>query len=151
MDFDLSEEQRLLKESVDGLLERVLRFRSTQEIRGKKRRLEQKPVGQVCRTGFAGSAVQRRGWRFWCRRHRNHDCDGSFRQCSVLEPYLATVFSVADLFAMEVQPHRNQPTFRRSSMGRKRWRLRSLKKIPAMILQMLRRPPKKRFGLGDRW
>ena len=45
MDFDLSEEQRLLKESVDGLLGSSYDFDAAQEIHGGDGRLEQKPSG----------------------------------------------------------------------------------------------------------
>ena len=45
MDFDLSEEQRLLKESVDGLLNDSYDFDAAQEIHGGEGRLEQSASG----------------------------------------------------------------------------------------------------------
>ena len=45
MDFDLSEEQRLLKESVDGLLGNSYDFEARKKYMAREGRLEQKPSG----------------------------------------------------------------------------------------------------------
>ena len=76
MDFDLSEEQRLLKESVEGLLGNSYDFDAAQEIHGGEGRLEQKPVGQARRAGPARPALRRGRRRLRRRRGRDHDRDG---------------------------------------------------------------------------
>ena len=60
MDFDLRDEQRLLKDSVDRLIADRYEFRAAQEIRARPRRLRARAVGAVRRARPARPAVRRR-------------------------------------------------------------------------------------------
>ncbi len=95
MDFDLSEEQRLLKDSVDGLLNDSYDFDTAQEIRGGEGRLEPERLEQARRAGPARPAVLGRRWRLRRRCGRNHDRDGGARQArwcwSLISPTVVIV------------------------------------------------------------
>ena len=92
MDFELSEEQRLLKDSVERLTDAALRLRGAQEIHGGARRLEPRAVEAVCR-----ARPHRR-----CRSPRSTAASAAapvetmivmeaFGRALALEPYFATV------------------------------------------------------------
>ena len=91
MDFDLSEEQRLLKESVDGLLGRFLRFRGAQEIHGGEGRLEQSVWGKLAEQGLLGLPFSEDDGGFGAGAIETMIVMEALGKALVLEPYLATV------------------------------------------------------------
>ena len=79
MDFELSEEQRLLKDSVERLTDAALRLRGAQEIHEGAGRLEPRAVEAVCRARPHRAAVRRGARRLRRRAGRDHDRDGGVR------------------------------------------------------------------------
>src|ERR1700753_1674351 len=80
IDFDLSEEQRLLKESVDGLLTDAYDFEQRKKYMKEKGGWSRAVWGKLpapgpLRCSFCGSR-----WRVRRRRRRDHDRDGGARQ-----------------------------------------------------------------------
>ena len=79
MDFDLSEEQRLLKESIDGLLTNSYDF-DARKYQKEKGGWSNAVRGKLAEQGLLGLPLRRSRWRLWRRRRRNHDRDGGARQ-----------------------------------------------------------------------
>ncbi len=68
MDFDLTEEQRLLKESIDGLLTDSYDFERRKKYMKEKGGWSKARLGQARRAGPARSAVRGGRWRLRRRR-----------------------------------------------------------------------------------
>ena len=80
MDFDLSDEQRLLKDSVDRLVADRYDFESRQALRAGARGLQPRRCGaHYAELGLLGAALRRGAWRLRRRRGRDHDRHGGVR------------------------------------------------------------------------
>ena len=87
MDFDLSEEQRLLKESVDGLLSASYDS-SAQEIHGGKGRLEQSLWSKLAEQGLLGLPFSEDDGGFGAGAVETMIVMEALGKALVLEPYL---------------------------------------------------------------
>ena len=91
MDFDLSEEQRLLKDSVDGLLNRLLRFREPQEIRKEKGGWSKSVWTKLAEQGLLGLPFSEDDGGFGAGAVETMIVMEALGKALLLEPYLATV------------------------------------------------------------
>ncbi len=76
MDFELSEEQTLLKQSVDRLMADHYGFEQAQDLWRDAGGLEPRDVAALCRAGPARPALRRASRRRRRRAGRDHDRDG---------------------------------------------------------------------------
>ena len=79
MDFDLSEEQRLLKDSVERLLADRYDFERRKRYRAASDGFSRAMWAQLCRARPARPAVRRGAWRLRRRRRRDDDRHGGVR------------------------------------------------------------------------
>ena len=92
MDFDLSEEQRLLKESVDGLLSRLLRLRCSARNTWRRRAAGAKRVwSKLAEQGLLGLPFSEDDGGFGAGAVETMIVMEALGKALVLEPYLATV------------------------------------------------------------
>jgi len=120
MDFDLSEEQRLLKDSVDGLLNDSYDFESRKKYGAEKGGWSKSVWNKLAEQGLLGLPFSEDDGRLRRRRGRDHDRDGSARQALLLEPYLATVCSAAVLSGAAARRNRRPRIFPASSTAARR-------------------------------
>ena len=76
MDFELTEEQQLLKHSVERCSPTIMAFDARKRYAQEPRRLEPRSVEAICRARPARPAVRRRARRLRRRPGRDHDRDG---------------------------------------------------------------------------
>ncbi len=79
MDFDLIDDQRLLKDSVDRLIADRYGFEQRKKYRASRMAGAATIWAQIRRTRPAGPAVRRGAWRLRRRPGRDHDRDGGVR------------------------------------------------------------------------
>ena len=80
MDFDLSEEQRLLKESVDGLLGSSYDFEQRKKYMAEKGGWSKGVWGKLAEQGLLGLPFSEDDGGFGAGGGRDHDRDGSAGQ-----------------------------------------------------------------------
>lgn len=91
MDFDLSEEQRLLKESVDGLLNDSYDFDSRKKYRAEKGGWSKAVWGKLAEQGLLGLPFSEEDGGFGAGAVETMIVMEAMGKALVLEPYLATV------------------------------------------------------------
>src|ERR1700721_1298292 len=91
MDFDLSEEQRLLKESVDGLLKNAYDFDSRKKYRGEKGGGSRTGWSKLAEQGLLGLPFSEDDGGFGAGAVETMIVMEALGKALVLEPYLATV------------------------------------------------------------
>ena len=90
MDFELSEEQRLLKDTVERLTHAALRFREAQEIHGRARRLEPRLWRQYAELGLTALPFAEEHGGLGGGPVETMIVMEAFGRALALEPYLAT-------------------------------------------------------------
>src|SRR5258705_8118696 len=91
MDFDLSEEQRLLKESVDGLLASSYDFDHRRKYRGEKGGWSKSAWSKLAERGWLGLPFSEDDGGFGAGAVETMIVMEALGKALVLEPYLATV------------------------------------------------------------
>src|ERR1700730_12310092 len=91
MDFDLSEEQRLLKESVDGLLKTSYDFEQRKKYRAEKGGWSRSLWNKLAEQGLLGLPFSEEDGGFGAGAVETMIVMEAFGKALVLEPYLATV------------------------------------------------------------
>src|SRR6201991_865053 len=91
MDFDLSEEQRLLKESVDGLLTDSYDFEQRKKYRAEKGGWSKSVWGKLAEQGLLGLPFSGEDGGFGAGAVETMIVMEAMGKALVLEPYLATV------------------------------------------------------------
>src|ERR1700683_4577454 len=91
MDFDLSEEQRLLKESVDGFLGGSYDFDARKKYMAEKGGWSKTVWGKFAEQGLLGLPFSEDDGGFGARAIQNMSVMEALGRALVLEPYLATV------------------------------------------------------------
>src|SRR5258707_15038212 len=91
MDFDLSEEQRLLKESVDGLLNDSYDFDARKKYRTEKGGWSKAVWGKLAEQGLLGLPFSEEDGGFGAGAVETAIVMEAMGKALVLEPYLATV------------------------------------------------------------
>ena len=91
MDFDLSEEQRLLKESVDGLLNNSYDFDSRKKYRAEKGGWSKAVWGKLAEQGLLGLPFSEDDGGFGAGAVETMIVMEALGKALLLEPYLATV------------------------------------------------------------
>ena len=91
MDFDLSEEQRLLKESVDGLLKDCYDFDQRKKYKAEKGGWSRAVWGKLAEQGLLGLPFSEEDGGFGAGAVETAIVMESMGKALVLEPYLATV------------------------------------------------------------
>ena len=91
MDFDLSEEQRLLKDSVDGLLNNSYDFNSRKKYRAEKGGWSKAVWGKLAEQGLLGLPFSEDDGGFGAGAVETMIVMEALGKALLLEPYLATV------------------------------------------------------------
>src|ERR1700693_144633 len=91
MDFDLSEEQRLLKESVDGLLKTTYDFEQRKKYRAEKGGWSKSVWNKLAEQGLLGLPFSEDDGGFGAGAVETMIVMEALGRALVLEPYLATV------------------------------------------------------------
>ena len=91
MDFDLSEEQRLLKESVDGLLNNSYDFDARKKYRAEKGGWSKAVWGKLAEQGLLGLPFSEDDGGFGAGAVETMIVMEALGKALLLEPYLATV------------------------------------------------------------
>ena len=149
MDFDLSEEQRLLKESVDGLLNDSYDFESRKKYRAEKGGWSKAVWSKLAEQGLLGLPFSEDDGGFGAGAVETMIVMEALGKALLLEPYLATVvISAAASCGAAVRPSRRPRISRASSTAARRLRSRSSKRIRAMTCRTSPPPPRKRATAG---
>ena len=91
MDFNYTEEQQLLKDSVEKFLAKNYTFEPRREIIEARQGMSPTGLGGLRLDGPAGRADPAGVRRLRRQRGGHHDRDGGVRPALVVEPYLSTV------------------------------------------------------------
>src|SRR5450759_4587155 len=132
MDFDLSEEQRLLKESVDGLLGSSYDFDARKKYMAEKGGWSKGVWGKLAEQGLLGLPFPEDDGGFGAGAVETMIVMEAMGKALVLEPYLATVVISGGFCDAEVRRSRKPNTFPASSTAARPLPSRNSRKTRAM-------------------
>ncbi len=148
MDFDLSEEQRLLKESVDGLLNDAYDFDQRKKYMAEKGGWSKAFWGKLAEQGLLGLPFAEEDGGFGAGAVETMIVMEALGKALVLEPYLATVVLGGGFLRHGARPSRRPRTFPASSTAARPLPSRSSRRIRATICTTSSRQPRRRATVG---
>ena len=149
MDFDLSEEQRLLKESIDGLLGSSYEFDDRKKYMAEKGGWSKAVWGKFAEQGLLGLPFSEDDGGFGAGAIETMIVMEALGKALVLEPYLPTVVIAGGFLRRGGSPAQKAEYIPPSSTAARPLPLRSSRRTRATISAMSRPRPRKRVTAGS--